>query len=198
MGQFNLNLSTRPFKAYRAANLGLIILLLVLVAISVVQAYTYQQNSALAASIRDDEREARAESERLTKQLQDLNAKMYSSNAATKLEQVEFLNELLKRKSFSWTKVFASLEQIMPENVYLLMMRPFGDEKGMGLNIIIRGKTFSDATQFVSTLEDSHIFSAISVAKDEKKLGEEVEFALSAYYLLADPADKKADTKGAE
>jgi Tfp pilus assembly protein PilN len=192
MGQFNLNLSTRPFKPYRAANLGLMVLLIVLIAVSVVQVYTYQHNSSLAADIRDSERKAKEESDLLTKQLQDLNAKMYSSNAATKLTQVEFLNQILKRKSFSWTTVFANLERVMPENVYLLTMSPFVDEKGLvGLNIVLRGRTFEDAKEFVSTLEDSGIFGQITVAKEEKKDANpsgEVEFALSAYYY---PEDKK-------
>jgi len=103
MGQFNLNLSTRPFKPYRAANLGLLILFLSLVAVSVWQVYTYQQNSALAASIRPNQQKAKAESERLTKELTALNTKMYSGNAADKYSQVAVLNNILLRKSFSWT-----------------------------------------------------------------------------------------------
>src|SRR5215216_878601 len=130
MGQFNLNLSTRPFKPYRAVNLGLLILLLILIAVSAGQVYTYQQNSTLAASIRGNQQKTKEESERLTKELTALNAKMYSGNAAAKISQVEILNQILLRKSFSWTKVFANLEEVIPENVYLLSLRPFIDDKG--------------------------------------------------------------------
>lgn len=187
MGQFNLNLSTRPFKPHRAANLGLFTVLAILVAVSIVQFYSYQQNSSLAASIRDNERKAKEESDSLTAKLTKLNAEMYSNNAATKLEQVAFLNQLLLRKSFSWTNVFANLEKVMPENVFLLNLHPFIDEKGMmGLNMEVRGRTFVDITQFVSTLEDSGIFAQVTVAKESKKdanpLGE-VDLALSAYYF---------------
>jgi Tfp pilus assembly protein PilN len=185
MGQFNLNLSTRPFKPYRAANLGLFTLLVVLVAVSVIQFYSYQQNSSLAAGIRDNERKAKEESEALTTRLKAVTSQMYSNNASTKLEQVAFLNEVLKRKSFSWTQVFANLERVTPENVYLLNMHPFIDEKGMmGLNIVLRGRSFVDATEFVSILEDSGIFAQVTVAKEELKTSQgEVEFALSAYYF---------------
>ena len=186
MGQFNLNLSTRPFKAYRAANLGLLILLLVLIAVSVGQVYDYQQNSSLAGSIRGNHQKAREESERLTKDLTILNAQMYSGNAAAKITQVEFLNQLLLRKSFSWTKVFANLEEIMPENVYLSSLRPFVDKEGkMGLNIVFRGKSFADGHEFVKTLEGSPIFSNIALAVEEKtaQSAGEVEMVLSAYYV---------------
>jgi hypothetical protein len=48
----------------------------------------------------------------------------------------------------------------------------------MGLNIVIRGRSFSDATEFVSTLEDSGIFAQITVAQEQ----------LSTYYF---PEDEK-------
>lgn len=184
MGQFNLNLSTRPFKPYRARNLALVLLLLILITVSAGQVYTYQQNSSLANGIRGSQQKIKEESEQLTKQLGELNAKMYSGNAAAKMAQVEFLNELLVRKSFSWTKVFANLEEIMPEDVHLLNLRPFIDEKGqLGLNINIRGRSHDAAVGFVKTLEDSEIFGDIAVALEERKdtIGE-VEMALSTYY----------------
>jgi hypothetical protein len=190
MGKFNLNLSTRPFKPYRAVNLGLLILFFILLAVSVWQVYTYQQNSALAASIRGNEQKAREESERLTKELTLLNAKMKSGNATEKMNQVQILNEILLRKSFSWTKVFANLEEVMPENVHLLSLRPFVDKEGkMGLNIIFRGKSFADGHEFVKTLETSPIFSNLALAVEEKTPSQtsigEVEMVLSAYYVPA-------------
>jgi hypothetical protein len=193
MGQFNLNLSTRPFKPYRGANLGLLILFLSLVGVSVWQVYTYQQNSALAAGIRPNQQKLKAESERLSKELTALNAKMFSGNAAEKISQVTILNNILLRKSFSWTKVFANLEQVMPENVHLLTLRPFVDDKGnMGLNIIFRGRSFEDGHLFVKTLETSPIFSNVALALEEVKGTQatqsspgEVEMALSAYYVYA-------------
>ncbi len=190
MGKFNLNLSTRPFKPHRAANLGLLILLLVLGAVSTMQFYAYKQNSSLAGSIRGTLLQKKAESEQLTKAQQLLNAKMFSGKAEAKMSQVEILNQILLRKSFSWTKVFANLEAIIPENVYLMSLRPFVDEQGkMGLNIVFRGKSFADGHEFVRTMEGSPIFSNIALAveeiKDSQAMPGEVEMVLSAYYVAA-------------
>src|SRR5688572_10653687 len=150
MGQFELNLSTRPFKPYRAANLGLLLLLLVLVTISVAQFYSYRHYSTLAAASRSAEAKVRAEADGLQSNLQSLNSRMTSSNAATKLSEVDLLNQLLLRRSFSWTQVFADLERITPENVRLVNLHPFIDAKGMiGLNMNIRGRSLADATQFL-------------------------------------------------
>ena len=186
MGQFDLNLSTRPFKPYRAANLGLLVLLLLLVAVSVMQFYSYREYSALAAASRGVEAQVRAESDRLSKNVDSLTSRMTSSNAALKLSEVDLLNQLLLRKSFSWTRVFADLERVTPENVRLVSLHPFLDADGkIGLNMNIRGRSLTDATEFLRTLEDSDIFSDTALAIEEKKdtlpMGE-VEFSLSTYY----------------
>jgi hypothetical protein len=101
MGQFDLNLSTRPFKPYRAVNLGLFVLLLVLLAVSAAQVLSYQQYSSLASASREEEMKVRADTDLLTAQVQKLNAQMTSGNATAKLSEVELLNRLLVRKSFS-------------------------------------------------------------------------------------------------
>jgi len=97
MGQFDLNLSTRPFKPYRAANFGLLTLLLVLLAVSAQQLLSYQQYSSLAAISRQEEQEVRADSDQLTAQVQKLNDKMASGNATAKLSEVERLQKQLAK-----------------------------------------------------------------------------------------------------
>jgi Tfp pilus assembly protein PilN len=195
MDQFDLNLSTRPFKPYRAANFGLLVLLLVLIAVSIWQFFDYQQYSTLAATSRADEQQVRATYDQLNSQVQKLNERMASGNATAKLSEVEILNALLLRKSFSWTSVFATLERVMPENVRLLSLRPFVEDGMMGLTIQIRARSLADATTFLRTLEDSDIFTDVTLAIEEKKdnlpMGE-VEFTLSSYYGQPQPAQSQA------
>lgn len=192
MGKFDLNLSTRPFKPYRAVNLGLFALLLVLLAVSAAQFLNYQQYSTMAASTREEEQKAQADASLAGVELQTLNDGLKKNNADVKISEVEALNRLLLRKSFSWTSVFANLERIMPENVRLVSLRPFVDEQGkIGLNIDIRGRSFADAAQFLRTLEESKIFTDVALAVEQKverrdirdlTPSGEVEFTLSSYY----------------
>ena len=196
MGQFDLNLSSRPFKPYRAANFGLLALLLILLAISAGQVLSYQQYSSLASASRQEEMEVRADTDQLSSQVQKLNEKMTSGNATVKLSEVEQLNRILLKKSFSWTRVFASLEKAMPENVRLLSLRPFLDEEErIGLEMDIRGRSLADATAFLRTLEDSEIFGEVALRvqtrMDAPTSNGEVEFSLSSYYT--DPQAKKVE-----
>ena len=195
MGQFDLNLSTRPFKPYRAANFGLLTLLLILLTVSAGQVLSYQQYSSLAAASRQEEQEVRADTDMVTAAVQKLNEKMTSGNATSKLSEVELLNRILIRKSFSWTRVFASLEKAMPENVRLLSLRPFLDEQEkIGLTMDVRGRTLGDATEFLRTLEQSDIFTDVSLAVQERKTTNgEVEFSLTSYYTQ--PQTKAVEAK---
>jgi Tfp pilus assembly protein PilN len=160
----NLNLSTRPFKPYRAANLGLLALLLLLIAVSVWQGYNYMHYSSLAAGISDKERALRTDAESLTRQLTELNAELNRAEVRTRLVEVEFLNQLIQRKRFSWTRVFAILEELLPEGVYLTSVRPAIEEDGsVLLTIVVRGRTATDAIQFVHVVEESKFFSNVAV-----------------------------------
>jgi Tfp pilus assembly protein PilN len=186
MNRFQLNLSTHPFKAYKALNLGLLVLLLGLAAVTAQQVYSYQQFSALNDSVRPEEQKLREESDLLTRQHQELNSRMQSSGATQKQTEIAFLNELLLRKRFSWTRVFANLEQIMPERVHLLSLRPFLDEDGSTyLNINIRGRSLADANGFLRLLEDSEIFTDVVLAVETRDTlaNGEVEFVLSTRYV---------------
>jgi Tfp pilus assembly protein PilN len=186
MGQFDLNLSTRPFKPYRATNLGLMALLLILIAVSVQQVYSYQQYSSKAAASRERESAARQEFDVLSTQLQQLNVKMSSGNSSSKLAEVEQLNQLLLRRSFSWTRLLANLERLTPDDVRLIGLHPGFDAQGrIVLNMNITGRSLADATAFLRALEESPVFTDVALAvetrKDSSATGE-VEFTLSTFY----------------
>ena len=182
MGQFDLNLSTRPFKPYRAVNLGLFVLLVVLGLVSAAQVMSYQQYAGLASESRTVEKDVKEQADLLAREIQTLEGDLVKNNAQMKLAEVELLNTLILKKSFSWTSVFANLERSMPENVRLVSLRPFVDEEGRtGLNMEIRGRSLGDANEFLRTLESSHIFTDVILAVTEEKK-DEVAFTLSSYY----------------
>jgi Tfp pilus assembly protein PilN len=185
-----LNLSTRPFKPYRAANMGLFVLLLLLISVSVWQAFNYRHYAALSAGISEKESQVRTEVQGFSAQLTKLNADMNRSDIKEQLVEIEFLNQLILRKRFSWTRVFAILEDLLPEGVYLMSLRPtIGEDGAVTLGIIVRGRTTTDAIQFVHVLEESKFFDNVTVPQqiDAKATREvstgEIELELSANYF---------------
>src|SRR5207249_1480188 len=149
MGEFNLNLSTRPFPAYRVVNLALALFFVVIVGVSVWQAYSFRHYSGLVKSFRDEERNAQVDKNSLGTQLSDLGARLDRPVTTAKLAEIDFLNNLIIRKHFSWTEVFANLENVIPENVHLNSLAPEISKDKVALKMEIQCRSISDESEFI-------------------------------------------------
>src|SRR5437762_1685713 len=148
MAEFDLNLSTRPFPAYRLVNLALAAVLIVLIVVSVSQAYGFVRFSSMAGAIRADERQARVEAEALSQEVRELETRLDRPEAAAKLNEIGFLNRLIARKELSWTRLFANLEEMVPDSVHLVSLTPdVGTNGAVVLHIGVRGRSIADVSQ---------------------------------------------------
>lgn len=169
MGQFNLNLSTRPFPAYRLANLGLLIFFVIVVGASAWQGYSFRRYSSLAKNIRAEEQKAQVDKGSLGAQLTELSTRLDRPASAAKLAEVDFLNNLIVRKHFSWTQVFSNLEGVMPENVHLTTVAPEISKDKVTLKLEIQCRSIADESEFIRRLQASPIFQDVIVAHEERK-----------------------------
>jgi Tfp pilus assembly protein PilN len=169
MEEFDLNLSTRPFPAYRLVNLALAAGLMVLLAISAWQAYAFLNYSELASSIRSDEQTVRVESEALRRQVVVLEAKLDRPESTAKLNEIGFLNAIIAKRELSWTQLFASLENMIPDYVALVSLRPeFTPEGPVVLQIDAKGRSMNDIKDFVAALEQSEAFDKVKVLSEDR------------------------------
>jgi type IV pilus assembly protein PilN len=187
VAEFDLNLSTRPFRAYRLVNIALAIILAVLLVLSVWQATGFARYSRLARAIRAGEIEARVEAETLGRRAADLESPLDRPEATAKLNEIGFLNHLIARKSLSWTRLLADLEDIVPNNVHLISLTPsIGTAGGVTLQIELQGKSIGDDSEFIHRLEKSPVFQNITVSTEQKRkttASSDVEIRLTAVYL---------------
>jgi type IV pilus assembly protein PilN len=172
MGEFDLNLSTRPFVAYQFKTLLALVALVVLIAVSVLQGYGFRRYATMASAIRDDARNAQVESEALSRRLNEMDSKLSGPAAKEKLTEIEFLNDIIVRKTFSWSRVFANLEELMPEGVHLVNIRP--DFEGGGVVLVhmeVEAHGVPDVKEFIENLQTSEVFEDVSVSSEERKSG---------------------------
>jgi type IV pilus assembly protein PilN len=81
-----------------------------------------------------------------------------SSNRSTR-DQSQFLNGLIQRKSFSWTRVFEELEPVMPANLHVVSLRPeLNEQNQMELEMRVVGDTRGAAVDLVQHMEGSKHF----------------------------------------
>jgi hypothetical protein len=80
------------------------------------------------------------------------------ANRSTR-DQSQFLNGLIQRKSFSWTRVFEDLERVMPPNLHVVSLRPeLNEQNQMELEIKVAGDNRSAAVELVHRMEGSKHF----------------------------------------
>ena len=168
MGEFNLNLSTRPFPAYRVANFGLLVFFIVVAGVSAWQLYSYRHYSALAKDILAQEKKAQFDKADLSAKLSDLTARLDRPATTAKLAEIDYLNGLIVRKHFSWTQVFSNLEGVVPDNVHLNRVSPEITKDKVLLHMDIVCRSNSDEREFILRLQASPVFQDVVIAREEQ------------------------------
>jgi Tfp pilus assembly protein PilN len=187
VAELDLNLSTRPFPAYRLINVALAMILAALLILSGWQAVGFLRFSRLARALQSSEIDARVEAESLGKRVADVESRLDRPEATAKLNEIGFLNHLITRKNLHWTRLFADLEDMVPNNVHLVSLRPdVGATGAIVLQIDLKGRSIGDVSEFIHRLEKSPLFQSITVSTEQRLQNTElsdIDIRLTAVYL---------------
>jgi hypothetical protein len=114
-----------------------------------------------------------------------------AANRSTR-DQSQFLNGLIQRKSFSWTRVFEDLERVMPNNLHVVSLRPeLNEQNQVEMEMKVVGETRSAAVELVHRMEGSKHFQGSQLVQEAQagENGASVIATVSAIYV-PDPADR--------
>jgi type IV pilus assembly protein PilN len=201
--RLDINLASQPYEDARqlwmrwgtaVGALGL--LTLVLLALDVtgwVNARRDRQAIAEKRALIAERDELRANAERI------LNL---PENRSTR-DQSQFLNELIERKAFSWTRVLENLEKVMPPRVHLESISPQLDEDNqLGLKMMVAGDSRERALELARRMEESRRFAQTQIISEhflQGTTGDTEQFEIAAVYipepLSAGASAPKTDTR---
>jgi type IV pilus assembly protein PilN len=108
-----------------------------------------------------------------------------SVNRSTR-DQSQFLNGLIQRKAFSWTRVFEDLERVMPVNLHVVSLRPeLTDQNQMQLDMKVAGDTRGAAVELVHRMEGSRHFQGAQLVLEAQggETGSGVVASVVAIYI---------------
>jgi type IV pilus assembly protein PilN len=107
-------------------------------------------------------------------------------NRATR-DQSQFINELIERKSLSWTRVLEDLEKVMPARVHLVSIHPELDEDNqLKLKMVVGGDSRERAIELARRMEESQRFSQTRIESEHSASlgsGDAVNFDINGIYL---------------
>jgi type IV pilus assembly protein PilN len=121
----------------------------------------------------------------------------------TTRDMSQYLNGLIERKAFSWTRVLENLEKVMPAHVHLISIAPQLDEDNqLGLKMSVAGDSSDRAIELASRMEESRRFAQTHV-KDARTqtstTGDTEQADIEAVYIPepppAGPAAQKLEKK---
>jgi type IV pilus assembly protein PilN len=89
-----------------------------------------------------------------------------TANRSTR-DQSQFLNGLIQRKEFSWTRVFEDLERVMPNNLHAVSLRPeLNEQNQLELEMKVVADTRSAAVDLVHRMEGSKHFQGAQLVQE--------------------------------
>jgi Tfp pilus assembly protein PilN len=201
-----INLASRPYEDARqfwlrwgTALAAAGVLTLALLAITASGWYSARLDRATIATLRASIAER-------DKTRQQAEAFLALPENRTTRDESQFLNELIERKAFSWTRVLEDLETVMPPRVHLLSIHPELDpDNQLSLKMEVAGDSRDRALDLARRMEESKRFAQTQVQEGRpftSTNGDTVEFSLNAIYVPATlvleapkPDSTKTDTK---
>lgn len=122
--RITLNLASRPHIDLRPYLQRMRLWILVLAVLSFTLWTVLHNQQSKAAAVVAEEDMAQQNMQKLQKEKQQFQQEMGQPQNAAVLEQSEFLNQLFRRKAFSWTAVMMDLETVLPPGVQVSALEP--------------------------------------------------------------------------
>lgn len=116
----------------------------------------------------------------------------------TTRDESRYLNELIERKAFSWTRVLENLEKVMPPRVHLVSISPQLDENNeLALKMTVAGDSRDRAVELQRRMEESRRFVQTAIVREshvESQTGDTEQVEMAAIYIPELPNEPSPST----
>jgi len=177
------NLSTRPFYNTAAVRLWLGAAAAVVVlatGFNVVEVLRYSNsNTELVMHAQDDE----ARAAELRRSAQTLRASVDVAQVDSVSVDARQANDLIERRTFSWTELFNRFEHTLPDDVRITGVRPSVDkERRIMLVVSVLARGVDDVNQFMENLDQTRAFAELHSRQEQVTDSGQIESSLEMIY----------------
>lgn len=162
------NLATRPFYNSRAVHVvlgGLACAVLGLTLFNVVQLIRL---TAAQQTLGADAERSEAEAGRLRADAASIRARIDAKQLRVVSAAAREANEIIDRRAFSWTELFAQVEGVLPESVRITAVQPdLGADGHFAVSISVEGRRVEDLDAFVEALEARSSFHNVLPVEEQ-------------------------------
>lgn len=181
-----LNLSSHPFRNRALPwTITAVITLFSVVALIFIAKWTFDINGKAQAAVRDVA-QLRQQTDALNKRADEIR----STLTPEQRRALKSAHGLVDRKQFSWSRLFADLESVLPGNVRVqrIAVKGVGTQDGRSvanLELVVASQNPATVTQMIEDMERGGIFHADLVSQNiERGRGEGgQEYEMNVFYM---------------
>ncbi|MYC81669.1 MAG: hypothetical protein F4X19_06185 [Acidobacteria bacterium] len=162
-----LNLASKPFFNNRKFYAATLLLGLVLVGLSATNLLLYLAHRSQSLRLNRELANQTAEAGRLELEQQEIWARLQRPETEDFLNLVEYLNPLIARRTFSWTRFLNRLENLVPHQVQIVAITPRIAETEIVVEIFCNARTGADYIEFISRLEADADFYQVNLMTED-------------------------------
>jgi type IV pilus assembly protein PilN len=159
-----INLSREPFRRDRPALIAsalvgalMIVSLTALTTVAISERAAARQAKAELDAVQRQRAKIRAEQTKL-------DAQMRRPENAIVLDRNIMINDMIRRKAISWTRIFSDLEKVLPANVRVTAIRPQVNSRDqLSLDMTVESESPESVIGFIVKLEGSDVFGSTEV-----------------------------------
>jgi hypothetical protein len=195
-----VNLSTQPFYNTRLVRVVLALGTLLVIGLTAFNIIQAMRLSSRDVEVRREADAAEAEAARLRAQAavirQTINREQLTAVQAAAREA----NQLIDRRSFSWTDLFNRFEATLPGNVRIASVTPQVDKDGrMLVAVTVVSRRVEDLDGFIEALEKTGAFQEVLSRQEEAQTDGTLRSVIQGYYRVpaAPPQAAEATPAGA-
>ncbi|MCI0445565.1 PilN domain-containing protein [bacterium] len=177
------NLANNPVKNYSLYFLGCLVLLSAALLFTLFNARSLlswqSESSRLQVNISEQQKK-RAD---LQNEASKLRLRITQIKTPQFINETEFMNNAIKRRTFSWTTLFDEFERIFPDSVKMVSVFPQINDEQINITMEVAGKSLNDIVQLISVLQSSPAFSEVVLKSERQQNDGLLHAAISLTYL---------------
>jgi len=191
------NLASSPAANYSLYLIGCLVLAALTIAFTVFNANNVSDWFSQSGHLRARIGEQQSKLSQLQGQGLQIQQRIDRIKTPQFVKQTEFFNNAIKRRVFSWTKLFDQIEQALPDNVRMISIFPSIKGDDILISMEVAGKSLNDIVQWVRILENSAIYSDV-VFRSERRTEDGLLHSQISLRYWPDPSKRRPvrDTGG--
>jgi hypothetical protein len=173
-----INLASEPFRRDRPILAASVVCALLLTGLLGAQVYLILVQRERAAANREAVARLEQQLEAIAQEQSRLDATLLQPQNAEVLQMSLLLNALIQRKSISWAKLLADIEDVLPNRTRVIQVRlPQVDTRNqVTLDLDVGAESPEAGIELVQKLEASPLFGPVTVSREDPPTQQEPTF----------------------